>query len=823
MTLFVSPRQTEPNLNGIIAAGWKYRFYEPGTSTPKTVYSDKDFLTSVGVFLEADGNGRFPIGYINGICKVRLEDEDGTEQWTVDNYDPFAGLQAAIRRADGVIAIDTIVGLKAFSTTGFIGGEILHLTEKTSGSADGYPVAFRAGDKSAQVAADTSDEWIVPNDRASDGSAGAWQRTLVEIAPISDSETSASKVWSSEKIAAELLDAVDDAVAESASASSAQAELAEEYALQAAANGHIYASTTAAQSNGVNSLASLVAGSGGTDGTFDLIFTGGAGSNAAGRFTVASGAVVSTIITNPGTGYTSAPTVDFSNSSGLSGASATAVLAQNRPSGTYYLIPLSTGNGAARYYLNNSGTPYTEDDWVLPSLDNIQALFSNYWVDSSKIPLFKFLDGGVPVWLENKKLGAYGLTPQLLSIIESYLGGLGVIMTEGAAGYPDFSILTADGKVIFRYQDGYAYFYGKTPNAAVEVSARRPVGSDLYAYKTGIAKLLDSAIVTVKLALTGDSWRERWVIPQRIADRLYAVYGQGADGWISVSSTDDAENLTSRKPLNGVTVARTNFTLVDISADAKTGLFGPDGHRIDCTTATGTITITGIRAETLKGYYLDTDGTWEYRIDGGSWVAVNEAGSGNTSEIEISGLSTASTHTLEIRTTGNTGTVTFYGFYATGISGIEVSKMANSGATAPQYASIVDDESVHYILQDIGVDLVEVCLGTNDFNQGVGLASYRSGLESLGSAYKSARTETGIVITSPPACNAAGSYPMSSYRDRAADAAKTLKCEHFDQFSLFASFDVMNNLGLWADGYHLNFIGGRFTTEELVSEYLIPF
>ena len=67
MTLFVSPRQTEPNLNGIIAAGWKYRFYEPGTSTPKTVYSDKDFLTSVGVFLEADGNGRFPIGYINGI------------------------------------------------------------------------------------------------------------------------------------------------------------------------------------------------------------------------------------------------------------------------------------------------------------------------------------------------------------------------------------------------------------------------------------------------------------------------------------------------------------------------------------------------------------------------------------------------------------------------------------------------------------------------------------------------------------------------------------------------------------------------------------
>ncbi|MBU70862.1 hypothetical protein [Spongiibacter sp.] len=620
------------------------------------------------------------------------------------------------------------------------------------------------------------------------------------------------------------------AAATSAEASKAAAEIAmgetilsrdkaQLSALQAAAAGHVYESTVIAQSYGVGGAVINNAGDGATDGQYNIPVIGD-GDGALYRAIFSGGALIAMLVQSKGGNYSSA-SFDFSAVPGFTGGDVTPVLLQNRPSGELYVVPLNDGTGAARYYINNNGVAYTEDEWIIQSDSLIKAVFANHSVSSTKIPLFKFLDGRVPLWLEGNMLSAKGLSGGLMDFVESWLLGKGLILDKGEVGYPDFSILTADKKVIFRYQGGVAYYYGKSPNVISPEKSIR--GASLYAYKTAIAKAIEGAGNIIKLALTGDSWRERWLIPQRIADRLYAVYGQGADGWISVSSTDDAENLTSRKPLNGVTVARTNFTLVDISADAKTGLFGPDGHRIDCTTATGTITITGIRAETLKGYYLDTDGTWEYRIDGGSWVAVNEAGSGNTSEIEISGLSTASTHTLEIRTTGNTGTVTFYGFYATGISGIEVSKMANSGATAPQYASIVDDESVHYILQDIGVDLVEVCLGTNDFNQGVGLASYRSGLESLGSAYKSARTETGIVITSPPACNAAGSYPMSSYRDRAADAAKTLKCEHFDQFSLFASFDVMNNLGLWADGYHLNFIGGRFTTEELVSEYLIPF
>lgn len=66
-------------------------------------------------------------------------------------------------------------------------------------------------------------------------------------------------------------------------------------------------------------------GSGGTDGTYSLGFSGGSGTGAAGTYTITGGIVVSTTITAGGTGYTSAPTVSFP-SGGIIGAAGTAVL-----------------------------------------------------------------------------------------------------------------------------------------------------------------------------------------------------------------------------------------------------------------------------------------------------------------------------------------------------------------------------------------------------------------------------------------------------------------------------------------------------------------
>lgn len=149
----------------------------------------------------------------------------------------------------------------------------------------------------------------------------------------------------------------------------------QQFALQAAANGQIYDDTTKAQSNGVVAFAIAAGGSAGTDGTYtNVTTTGGAGTGAYFSVVVAGGAITAVTQLAPGDSYTSNPTLDLSGITGLTGASVTCTIGQNRPSGTYYLIPLSGGDGAAQYYLNNSGTPYTENEWVLPNLPSVLPL-----------------------------------------------------------------------------------------------------------------------------------------------------------------------------------------------------------------------------------------------------------------------------------------------------------------------------------------------------------------------------------------------------------------------------------------------------------------
>ena len=65
-------------------------------------------------------------------------------------------------------------------------------------------------------------------------------------------------------------------------------------------------------------------GSGMTAGTYALAFSGGGGSGAAGTITVTASAITAIVITNPGSGYTSAPTV--SATTGGTAPTLTAVL-----------------------------------------------------------------------------------------------------------------------------------------------------------------------------------------------------------------------------------------------------------------------------------------------------------------------------------------------------------------------------------------------------------------------------------------------------------------------------------------------------------------
>lgn len=84
---------------------------------------------------------------------------------------------------------------------------------------------------------------------------------------------------------------------------------------------------TSQAKSGLGEVTITSGGSGGTDGTFDLGFSGGSGSGGAGTFTVVGGAVTTVTITEPGE-YTAAPTLTFTDSSNLAGTNVTVSLEQ---------------------------------------------------------------------------------------------------------------------------------------------------------------------------------------------------------------------------------------------------------------------------------------------------------------------------------------------------------------------------------------------------------------------------------------------------------------------------------------------------------------
>lgn len=151
---------------------------------------------------------------------------------------------------------------------------------------------------------------------------------------------------------------------------------------------------------GVTSTTGIVGGSGGTNGTFDLGVSGGtAGANAAaatGTFTVSGGALTAITITSPGYGYTSAPTLAFTASAGLTGASATAVIDYLVTTGKFYFAAKADGN-STRLYQNVAGTAtlVSSGGIEVPSKtyldDQVSTVTDALYAPDANLPLSKLM------------------------------------------------------------------------------------------------------------------------------------------------------------------------------------------------------------------------------------------------------------------------------------------------------------------------------------------------------------------------------------------------------------------------------------------------
>ncbi len=89
MTLVYNPKISAFGQNFTPADGALLYFYEAGTTTPKTVYTDRGETIAHANPVVADAGGVFAPIYVSGLYKMVLKDKNGVTQWTEDNLTGF--------------------------------------------------------------------------------------------------------------------------------------------------------------------------------------------------------------------------------------------------------------------------------------------------------------------------------------------------------------------------------------------------------------------------------------------------------------------------------------------------------------------------------------------------------------------------------------------------------------------------------------------------------------------------------------------------------------------------------------------------------------
>ena len=150
--LFTTPRQQALDANGSPLPGAKLRFFDAGTSNPRTVFTDAARTVPHAIPVVADSAGRFaPIFLPDGSYKAILTDQADVTVWTDDNLDGPVDL-ATLSIDFAKPRIPTISKTAAATlTTADLGQQIVadtsggsfQLTLPAVSGADGKPAIIR--------------------------------------------------------------------------------------------------------------------------------------------------------------------------------------------------------------------------------------------------------------------------------------------------------------------------------------------------------------------------------------------------------------------------------------------------------------------------------------------------------------------------------------------------------------------------------------------------------------------------------------------------------------------------------------------------------
>ncbi len=477
-------------------------------------------------------------------------------------------------------------------------------------------------------------------------------------------------------------------------------------------------------------------------------------------------------------------------------------------------------------YRNDAG--YATFISSYPSADFLRKVDGKFYTteDSgmSIIPVATSEDGKVPIWLEDGMLAAINLSPALRKaateeIVSRFPSANSQMLPLMVTAYGQVVIWLEDGKVNAAGLEGTVTSQIEAALAAYEdqLKVKNTDGSRLYSYRAKIANAKAGSGIA-RVIFTGDSWTEHLAETARpLSLSLYEKFGQSGQGWISVHADEGGASSTLSQLLNGARLNKSaGWTLADMTLAAN----GLDGHAVTATGTAETITITGLKSQSLKWYYLDGSGLFRYSVDGGAPVTVVGANTGLRKFIEITGLSDAS-HSFTFDLVGNTGSVTMFGGMGGRTSpGVEFSKAGNGGSTAVQWRTI--SPNIQAYAAELKPDVVVVVLGTNDRNQSISKSAFKLGIETLVAAYRTGSPDCAVILVTPTAGGTSSDLGlMSSYAEAMHEVSRDVAgVEYINLNEFMPPRVVTDQMGLWADHNHLSEVGGRFVADLLMKYFL---
>lgn len=456
-------------------------------------------------------------------------------------------------------------------------------------------------------------------------------------------------------------------------------------------------------------------------------------------------------------------------------------------------------------------------------------------VAGGRLPAFLFQNGKMAAWFLNGDFGVRGFDPATQSLIQAFLGAAGLTLSKTAKGAPPFMVADpVSGRIhaIVR-RNNKASWYGHHKG---EIEATRHIGNSqirsdtraLYYILNLLASILATGTGVARLAGVGDSWLERRMILQFLAGILYPRYGRAADGWVSLNATGTDNTEGTLRALNDIVLTTTGLTKRDISEIALgAGRWAHDGMGFDVTGAF-TANLTGGRCGSFWFPYVDTQISFNWSVPGGPSGSVVGGNTGAMSALEITGLDPSVPHSLVIDGSANTHTGTLFGIYLNSLLGtvpmvgIELSKCANGGSTAPQMASVQADEAAIYILNKIRPDHIFSLFGTNDARTNVSPAAYKAGEATILSAFRAPNPKASAQLIAPPPNGRPGLWQMFEYRDQLLDLAFEQGCATLNLPASWGDFATMDAIGAWTDDdLHPTFGSGRWIAADMANPLML--